>query len=150
MAEDSESQKISTFETYVSTPNERTVLVIKAPDESLEQRLGLLELKVLNFWKTVFAEFLTTVLFIIISCGCTLGVNSHLHVALCTGFGVAALISVNSEYAGYFNPAISFGLLVARKIKLVRFLFYVAVQIAGSKYIFFQINFQPLSTTFFQ
>ncbi|XP_057290323.1 lens fiber major intrinsic protein-like [Hydractinia symbiolongicarpus] len=126
-----EDRKISTYETYVSSPNERTVLIVRPRQETWQEQFGMTELKSLNFWKSILAEFVLTLLFILVSCGCTLTSKTSLHQGICVGYLVSVLIAVSLEQSGYFNPAISFGLLVARTIKVTRFLFYVAAQIAG-------------------
>ena len=129
--------KVSTYETYVSTPSERTVLLVKARGDTWRDKIGLYEPTEPNFWRYVFAEFLYTLLFTMIACGCSLNLGqprSDLHQAICVGGIVAVLITVSAEKLGYFNPALSFGLLVAGEIKFVRFFVYAAVQVAGSKY----------------
>ncbi|XP_066922557.1 lens fiber major intrinsic protein-like [Clytia hemisphaerica] len=127
--------KVSTYETYVSTPSERTVLLVKARGETWRDKIGLYEPTEPNFWRYVFAEFVYTLIFTIIACGCSLNLGqprSDLHQAVCVGGIVAVLITVSAEKLGYFNPALSFGLLVAGEIKFVRFFVYAAVQVAGS------------------
>ena len=132
-----EERAVSTYETYVSTPSERTVLLVKAKEqETWRDKIGLYELTTGNLWRYVFVEFVYSLIFTMIACGCTLSLGSDrsdLHQALCVGAVVAVLVSVSAEMLGYFNPAISFGLLVARKISFVRFLVYAAFQIGGSK-----------------
>lgn len=131
-----EDRNISTYETYVSTPSERTVLLVKKRDtDTWQERIGLYEPTGLNFWRLVLAEFVFTLLFTIIACGSTLNFNderSELHEAICVGQALFVLYVISSEKFGYLNPALSFGLLVARKISFIRFFVYVAVQIGGS------------------
>lgn len=132
-----EERKVSTYETYITQPSERTVLLVRGREETWQEKIGLYEPKEFNFWRFILGEFVVTLLFTMLACGCTLNFGSErseLHQALCVGFAVAVLIAVSVEGFGFFNPAISFGLLVLRQIKLIRFVFYVAVQIAGSKY----------------
>ena len=134
-----EDRSVSTYETYVSTPTERTVLFVnnkKSYQETWRDSIGLYEVMEKNFWRYTFAEFIYSLLFTMIACGCSLNLGSprsDLHQALCVGAVVAVLVSISAQKLGYFNPAISFGLLVAKKIKLVRFLVYVAFQVAGSE-----------------
>ena len=145
-----EDRAVSTYETYVSTPSERTVLLVKPREqETWRDVIGLFELTTGNFWRYVFVEFVYSLIFTMIACGCSLNFGSSrsdLHQAICVGAIVAVLASVSAEKMGYFNPAISFGLLVARKIKFVRFLVYAAFQVGGSKiyctsFVFYILNF---------
>lgn len=136
-----EERKVSTYETYITPQaNERTVLLVRGgQEETWQEKLGLHEPRQLNFWRHILGEFVVTLIFTMIACGCTLNfgsARSELHQALCVGFAVAALTSVSVEGFGFFNPAISFGLLLLKQIKPVRFVFYVAIQIAGSKLYF--------------
>lgn len=132
-----EERAVSTYETYVSTPSERTVLLVRNREDTWREKIGIFEPTSVNFWRLTFAEFIFSLLFTLVACGCTLsltvGDRSELHQAICVGGLVAVLVSVSSGKMGYFNPAISFGLLVAGEIKLVRFLVYAAFQVAGSK-----------------
>ena len=130
---DEDDRKISTYETYVTTPSERTVLLIRPRNETWADRIGAKEVTTLNFWRYVLTEFVVSFLFILFACGSTFDdVGGKLHQAISIGFLVAVLVSVSSDECGYFNPAIAFGLLITKKLKTTRFFFYVAAQIAGS------------------
>lgn len=49
------------------------------------------------------------------------------------GFSIAVLVFILAPISGgNFNPAVSLGLLVTRKISAIRFAFYVLVQMAGA------------------
>ena len=47
--------------------------------------------------------------------------------AMCTSQRFAAMCA-----GGHLNPAVSLGMLVARKISVVRFVLYVGIQMAGA------------------
>lgn len=105
----------------------------------LNKTLGFHEVKKLNFWRAVLAEFLVSVIYIIIACGCGLSLSgsppSHLHIALTVAFTVAVLASAFWDVSGgHFNPAVTLALLIKGDVSLTRFCFYVIAQCLGSKY----------------
>ena len=91
--------------------------------------------------RPLVAEFLGTALFVFIGAGAVVthamiggggGVGS-LDIALAHGVGMAILISALMSVSGaHFNPAVSFGLLVAGKIDGWTFGRYVAAQLVGA------------------
>ena len=100
--------------------------------------LGWNELPTTNLWKAVLAEFVVTVLYMILACGAILGLGFHepslLHTSLNTGFTVAVLASMFWHISGgHFNPAVSVALAVRGTISVVRCLLYCVAQSAGSK-----------------
>ncbi|XP_057289603.1 aquaporin-5-like [Hydractinia symbiolongicarpus] len=103
----------------------------------LNKSLGFHEVKKLNFWRAVFAEFLVSVIYIIIACGCGLSLSgnapSHLHIALTVAFTVAVLASAFWDVSGgHFNPVVTLALLIKGDVSLTRFCFYVFAQCLGS------------------
>ncbi|XP_057295285.1 aquaporin-4-like [Hydractinia symbiolongicarpus] len=107
-----------------------------------KQRSILHELTKINFWKGVILEFLSTLLSVMNTCGSTLSlyepgtgdlypVPSHITVAICAGWGAIVLVAIGRHEKGYFNPAITFGLCVARKISVLRCILYMIAQTAG-------------------
>ena len=85
------------------------------------------------------AEFLGTAMFVFIGAGAvvanamTRGGVGSLGIALAHGVGMAILISALMSISGaHFNPAVSFGLLVAGKIDGRTFGSYVAAQLVGA------------------
>jgi len=134
MSAEEDRHEVSTYQTYVSQPGEKTVLLVKQRGDTWRDKIGLYDPTVLNFWKLALAEFIYTLLFTIIACGCTLTIGSprsELHQAICVGTIIFILVSVSADGFGYFNPAISFGLLIARKMSVVKFFVYAAMQIGG-------------------
>lgn len=103
-----------------------------------KETLGLHELKESNFWRAVFGEFISTILYshIICSAGLSLGVGeptSRLHAAFTSGLTVAILASAFWEISGgHFNPAVSVLLLFRGAVSITRCLLYVVAQCAGS------------------
>ena len=93
------------------------------------------DVKSINFWRAVFAEYIGTLILFLWSIGSSLhdpqdaSPPDPLVGAICTGFVVAVVInSLLNVSGGHVNPAVSIGLLVLRKITFVRFIFYVCAQ----------------------
>jgi len=95
--------------------------------------LGTSELKELSFWRAILAEALATLLYIFIVCGSGASKPDNLHSCLVTGFTVALLANTFWDISGgHFNPAVTVGLAVVGKVKVVRCVCYVVAQCAGS------------------
>jgi aquaporin Z len=90
-------------------------------------------------YRPLLAEFLGTTLFVFIGAGSVVanavtngGVGS-LGVALAHGVGMAVLISSLMHISGgHFNPAVTFGFLIARKIKASLAIVYWIAQFGGA------------------
>ncbi|XP_031502754.1 probable aquaporin PIP1-2 [Nymphaea colorata] len=100
------------------------------------------ELKSWSFWRAGIAEFMATFLFLYITILTVMGVNGSKGVCSSVGIqGIAwafggmifALVYCTAGVSGgHINPAVTFGLLLARKLSLTRALFYMFMQCAGA------------------
>ncbi len=84
-------------------------------------------------FKKMLAEFIGTCVLVVFGCGVAIvsGVNL---VATALAFGlviVAMAYSVGNVSGCHINPAVSFGMLVAGKMKLVEFFEYICAQFLG-------------------
>jgi len=91
------------------------------------------------FWRGVVAEALGTMLLVFVACGSCIEWTAEsekpnvVQIALAFGLGVGTVVWVIAySSGGNVNPAVSLGLLVARKITIVRFFFYVVAQCGGA------------------
>eukprot|EP00794_Sanderia_malayensis_P003497 gene3498-3997_t len=97
-----------------------------------------MEIKSLLFWRAVLAEFVATLLFLFINLSVTLTLNasappSITQIALSFGLSIAVLIQIfGSSSGGHINPAVSIGLCLARKISVLRCIFYMIAQCGGA------------------
>ena len=95
---------------------------------------SLQDLKTKKFYVALVAEFLGTMLLVLVGCGSTRDpTTSVLQISLCFAFSVASIVwAIANVSGGHINPAVTIGFLVTRKISIVRFLFYIIVQVAGA------------------
>jgi len=90
------------------------------------------------FWRAVGAEFLGTLLLVFLGCGSTLAFDdaskpTSLEVCMCFGFTVGTIVwCIAHVSGGHINPAVSFGMLAARKISFCRAILYTVAQCAGA------------------
>ncbi|CAD5111157.1 DgyrCDS493 [Dimorphilus gyrociliatus] len=99
-------------------------------------------LKDKQFWKAVAAEFIAVAILIVVGCsttravevpGTTVSQSNILRISFGFGLTVAVLVSATAHISGgHLNPAVSFGLLIARRFSFVKFLIYSLAQICGS------------------
>jgi aquaporin Z len=88
-------------------------------------------------WRRAFVELLGTFALVFIACGTIMALGpvadaGTLEVALATGLTIAVMVSaVGHISGGHFNPAITFGFLLTRRISLLLGLVYIVVQLAG-------------------
>jgi aquaporin TIP len=88
-------------------------------------------------WRRSFVELLGTFALVFVGVGTIMAVGPQadagtLEVALAHGLVIAVMISaVGHISGGYFNPAITFGFMLTRRISLLLGLFYVLAQFAG-------------------
>lgn len=96
-----------------------------------------MEIKSLEFWRGVLAEFMATLLFIFVNCGVTLTWNvppSITQISLCFGLSIAVLAQIFGPSSGaHINPAVTIGLWVSRRIKVLKMILYIIFQCAGGK-----------------
>lgn len=95
-----------------------------------------------QLWKQMLAEFLGTMFLVFIGCGSTvegqlLEPNTksvpYLNIALCFGLTVGVIIHVIGHVSGgQINPAVTVGLLVARKISVINALCIIVSQLIGA------------------
>ncbi|KAI3904291.1 hypothetical protein MKW92_011422 [Papaver armeniacum] len=105
---------------------------------------GLDELKLWSFYRAIIAEFVATLLFLYIGVLTIIGYASHRGEDECGGvgvlgiawaFGVMILILVYCTAGisgGHINPAVTFGLFLARKVSLPRAVLYIVAQCLGA------------------
>ncbi|MBO4933806.1 MAG: aquaporin [Clostridia bacterium] len=85
-------------------------------------------------FKKMLAEFIGTCVLVVFGCGIAIVSGADL-VATALAFGlviVAMAYSVGNVSGCHINPAVSFGMLVAGKMKLVEFFEYVCAQFLGA------------------
>src|SRR6218665_2022478 len=118
---------------------------------------SLQDLKTRRFWVALVAEFLGTLLLVLVACGscasfpvttpgyCTVNQTlcfpektknrpgDFVQIALAFGLSVATIVwSIAHVSGGHINPGVTIGFLVTRKISLVRAILYIAVQTVGA------------------
>jgi aquaporin PIP len=98
----------------------------------------LSEFRSWSFWRAGIAEFFATFIFLYITIGTAIGNNRQ---GLCQGvgiqgvawaFGATIFILVYCTAGisgGHINPAVTFGLFLARKVSVNRALFYMICQV---------------------
>jgi MIP family channel proteins len=84
--------------------------------------------------KKLAAEFIGTFTLILIGAGSIMnGKADLLGVALAHGLAIAVMVSAFAAISGaHFNPAVSFGMLITRRIDFKTFLSYVLAQLSGA------------------
>ena len=96
------------------------------------------DVKSSGFWKALLAELLGTCLLVFIGCGsCTTWGEGKeptmVQVSLCFGLSVATIAwSIANVSGGHINPAVTVGMLLTRKISIVRAVGYILVQCVGA------------------
>nr|Q41870.1 RecName: Full=Aquaporin PIP1-1; AltName: Full=Plasma membrane intrinsic protein 1-1; AltName: Full=ZmPIP1-1; AltName: Full=ZmPIP1;1; AltName: Full=ZmPIP1a [Zea mays]CAA57955.1 transmembrane protein [Zea mays] len=99
------------------------------------------ELKSWSFYRPGIAEFVATFLFLYISILTVMGVSKSTSKCATVGiqgiawsFGgmILALVYCTAGISGHINPAVTFGLFLARKLSLTRAVFYIIMQCLGA------------------
>lgn len=96
------------------------------------------DMKSLRFWRAALAEFIGSVLLVLMGCGSCINVKgeqnpSLVQVALGFGFTVASLAWVLGHTSGaHFNPSLTIAMFLTRKVSLARSVFYIIFQTVGS------------------
>lgn len=100
------------------------------------------ELESWSFWRAGIAEFVATFLFLYITVLTVMGVSRA--PTKCASVGIqgiawafggmifALVYSTAGISGGHINPAVSFGLFLARKLSLTRTLYYIVMQCLGA------------------
>uniref|UniRef100_A0A0B7A807 Aquaporin n=2 Tax=Arion vulgaris TaxID=1028688 RepID=A0A0B7A807_9EUPU len=101
--------------------------------------LDLTELKSLELWRAVFAEFLAQVLFVYLGCASAnalAGPKDDIYlikIAFAFGLAIMALIQMFGHVSGgHINPAVTIAMAVAMNISIIRAVLYVSAQIIGA------------------
>ena len=88
--------------------------------------------------KKYFAELLGTLVLVFMGCGsaiflgCAVG-GGHLAVAFAFGLSIVAMAYTIGNISGcHVNPAVSFAMLLTKKLSIIDFIGYVIAQIAGA------------------
>ncbi|XP_064640410.1 aquaporin-5-like [Lineus longissimus] len=104
--------------------------------EKLRIASSIKDAKTGKFWAGVFAEYIGMMMFLLIGIGSILFMgesSSGLHIALGVGLALATSIWITGNVSGgHLNPAVSFAMLLMRKISLLKFLMYVVMQCFGA------------------
>ncbi|CAL5373446.1 unnamed protein product [Camellia sinensis] len=104
--------------------------------------VGMGELKQWSFYKALIAEFVATLLFLYVTIATVIGHKKQhrpcdgvglLGIAWSFGGMIFVLVYCTAGISkGHINPAVTFGMLMARKVTLVRALAYMAAQCLGA------------------
>lgn len=96
------------------------------------------DVRSLQFWKAVFAEFLGTFILVITAIGSTVqGWNSDaldiVQIALSFGLAVATSVWIIGHISGgHINPAVTAAMLVTRRVSLLRAVMFIISQSLGA------------------
>lgn len=94
-----------------------------------------------DFWRAVLAEFIGTGLLVLLACGSTIFsapgqsafYNGMLAISLSFGLTVATVVWCIADISGgHVNPAVTFGMLVAGKMNLLRGVAFIVAQCLGA------------------
>ncbi|MQL74494.1 hypothetical protein Taro_006848 [Colocasia esculenta] len=103
--------------------------------------LDLDELRLWSFYRSLIAEFIATLLFLYVTVATVIG---HKKSANCDGVGLLGIAwafggmifilvyCTAGISGGHINPAVTFGLFLARKVSLPRAFFYMVAQCLGA------------------
>lgn len=99
---------------------------------TLREMVGVEELQTLALYRALAAEFLGTLILVLMSCGGAYNSPGDMRAAFIPGITLSVLIlSFSHVSGGHFNPAVTMGTLTARYTSLIRSFLYMAVQVAG-------------------
>jgi MIP family channel proteins len=87
-----------------------------------------------NAPKRLFAEFIGTFTWIFLGVGSILtGKADLLGVSVANGIGIGIMVAALAGASGaHFNPAVSFAMLITRRMSITEFFAYVAAQLLGA------------------
>ncbi|KAK9726096.1 hypothetical protein RND81_05G190100 [Saponaria officinalis] len=102
------------------------------------------ELRKWSFYRALIVEFVATLLFLYVTVSTVIGYKSQSGADDCSGVGVLGIAwsfggmifilvyCTAGITGGHINPAVTFGLLLARKLSLIRAISYIVVQCSGA------------------
>ncbi|NXX48203.1 AQP5 protein, partial [Tricholaema leucomelas] len=95
------------------------------------------EILTLAFARSVFVEFISTLIFVFIGLGSALkwpsALPSILQIALAFGLAIGTLVQAFGHISGaHINPAVTIAFFVGNQISFLRMLFYVGAQLVGA------------------
>jgi aquaporin PIP len=102
------------------------------------------ELRMWSFYRAIIAEFVATLLFLYITVATVIGYKVQSAADPCGGVGVLGIAwafggmifvlvyCTAGVSGGHINPAVTFGLFLARKVSLIRALLYIIAQCLGA------------------
>ncbi|KAK4493289.1 hypothetical protein RD792_017831 [Penstemon davidsonii] len=102
------------------------------------------ELTKWSFYRAVIAEFIATLLFLYITVLTVIGYKSQSELDQCGGVGILGIAwafggmifvlvyCTAGISGGHINPAVTFGLFLARKVSLIRAVLYMVAQCLGA------------------
>ncbi|XP_068310314.1 aquaporin PIP2-2 [Pyrus communis] len=102
------------------------------------------ELTKWSFYRAVIAEFIATLLFLYITVLTVIGYKSQSELDQCGGVGILGIAwafggmifvlvyCTAGISGGHINPAVTFGLFLARKVSLIRAVLYIVAQCLGA------------------
>ncbi|KAG5547635.1 hypothetical protein RHGRI_013357 [Rhododendron griersonianum] len=89
--------------------------------------IGMAELKLWSFYRALIAEFVATLLFLYVTVATVIGHKKQTDP--CDGVG---LLGIAWAFGGHINPAVTFGLLLAKKVSLIQAVAYMVAQCLGA------------------
>ena len=101
------------------------------------------EFKSLEAWRTAFAEFIATLLFVFLGAGAVvitgnltsgeLTATRLVTIALAHGLTITLLVFATAHISGgHINPAVTFAAMLTKKISAARGLMFVGAQLVGA------------------
>ncbi|KAL7118520.1 hypothetical protein ACP275_02G006900 [Erythranthe tilingii] len=106
--------------------------------------LGIGELKLWSFYRALIAEFIATLLFLYVTVATVIGHKKLSDLDQCNGVGLLGIAwafggmifilvyCTAGISGGHINPAVTFGLFLARKVSLIRGISYIIAQSLGA------------------
>ncbi|KAJ4770232.1 Plasma membrane intrinsic protein [Rhynchospora pubera] len=116
----------------------------KEPPPAPVPFLDMQEFRTWDFYRAIIAEFVATLIFLYISIATVIGYKNQSKAEACTGVGFLGVAwgfggtifvlvyCIKGISGGNINPAVTFGLLVGRKISLPRAVLYIIAQCLGA------------------